>query len=91
MGKDNWRPAWDREGREPPWASGTAAKNWHNVFGGNKYLWGNTPALDVLKLEQNEGLSYRDDIALLFAGEYYFPVGLYILKHNSVRRLTPCY
>jgi hypothetical protein len=31
-------------------------------------LWGNTPALDILKLEQNEGLSYQDDIALLFAG-----------------------
>jgi hypothetical protein len=43
MGKDNWRPAWDREGREPPWAGGTAAKNWHNVFGGNKYLWGTLP------------------------------------------------
>jgi hypothetical protein len=68
MGKDNWRPAWDREGRAPPWASGIAAKNWHNVFGGSKYLWGNTPALDILKLEQNEGLSYQDDIALLFAG-----------------------
>jgi hypothetical protein len=68
MGKDNWRPAWDREGRKPPWASDTAAKNWHNVFGGNKYLWGNTPALDVLKLEQNEGLGYQDDIVLLFAG-----------------------
>ena len=46
----------------------TAAKNWHNVFGGNKYLWGNTPALDVLKLEQNEVLGYQDDIVLLFAG-----------------------
>jgi hypothetical protein len=69
MGKEDWRPAWDREGREPPWASGAASRNWHNVFGGSKYLWGNTPALDVLKLEQNEGIGYRDDIALLFAGQ----------------------
>ena len=36
-------------------------------------MWGNTPALDVLKLEQNEGLSYQDDIALLFAGYSYIP------------------
>jgi len=63
MGKDNWRPSWDREGRVPPWATGQAAKNLHNTFGGNKYLWGNTPAFDVLKLEQNEGLDYRDDIS----------------------------
>ncbi|KAH8593889.1 hypothetical protein B0O99DRAFT_546517 [Bisporella sp. PMI_857] len=67
MGKETWRPAWDCEGREPPWATGAAAKNWHNPFGVGKDLWGNTPALDVLNLEQNEGLGYRDDVALLFA------------------------
>lgn len=90
MGKDNWRPAWDREGREPAWTTGAASKNWHNPFGGGKYLWGNVPALDVLKLEQNEGIGYRGDLALLFAGQYYVPVRFNILMHNSVRRLAPC-
>ncbi len=69
MSKESWRPAWEREGREPAWAKGAAAQNWHNPFGGDKYLWGNTPAFDVLKLEQNEGLKYREDLALLFAGQ----------------------
>ena len=65
----NWRPAWDREGREPAWASTTASRNWHNPFGGEKYLWGNIPAIDVLRLSENEGNAYPDDIALLFAGQ----------------------
>ncbi|KAH8674391.1 hypothetical protein BGZ60DRAFT_468760 [Tricladium varicosporioides] len=67
MAKEHWRPAWDREGRIPHWASGVASTNWHNVFGGSKYLWGNTPAVDVLNLERNEGIDYKEDIALLFA------------------------
>ncbi|OBT66458.1 hypothetical protein VE03_03695 [Pseudogymnoascus sp. 23342-1-I1] len=67
MIKDKWRPAYYLEGRTPAWEIGAAASNLHNPFGGEKYLWGNTPALDVLKLEQNEGLGYADDIALLFA------------------------
>ncbi|KAL2063905.1 hypothetical protein VTL71DRAFT_4399 [Oculimacula yallundae] len=67
MGKKNWRPAWDREGRIPHWASSEASTNLHNVFGGSKYLWGNTPAVDVLRLERNEGVKYQEDIALLFA------------------------
>ena len=69
MAKEHWRPAWDREGRIPPWASGVASTNWHNVFGGSKYLWGNTPAVDVLNLKRNEGIGYKEDIALLFAGQ----------------------
>lgn len=70
MTKEHWRPAWDREGRTPHWASDEASRNWHNVFGGSKYLWGNTAAVDVLNLERNEGIGYKEDIALLFAGEY---------------------
>ncbi|OBT41478.1 hypothetical protein VE00_07576 [Pseudogymnoascus sp. WSF 3629] len=67
MSKDKWSPAYYREGRKPAWEIGAAASNFHNRFGGQKYLWGNTPAMDVLNLEQNEGLNYADDIALLFA------------------------
>ncbi|KFY06924.1 hypothetical protein V492_07605 [Pseudogymnoascus sp. VKM F-4246] len=67
MSKDKWQPAYYREGRQPAWETNAAASNFHNPFGGGKYLWGNTPALDVLKLEQNEGLGYAEDISLLFA------------------------
>lgn len=42
----------------------------HNPFGGAKYLWGNTPAIDVVNLERNEGLDFKDDLYLLFAGKY---------------------
>ncbi|KAK5701102.1 hypothetical protein LTR17_022899 [Elasticomyces elasticus] len=37
------------------------------TFGGKKYLWGNMPAFDVLKLVQNEGETYAQDLSLLFA------------------------
>ncbi|KAF2792338.1 hypothetical protein K505DRAFT_307801 [Melanomma pulvis-pyrius CBS 109.77] len=67
LSKAKWRPAWDRENRHPPWANGQAAVNIHNPFGGGKYLWGNVPAFDVLKLKENEGEGYAEDVALLFA------------------------
>ncbi|KAJ5356800.1 hypothetical protein N7517_011409 [Penicillium concentricum] len=61
----DWRPAWDREGRDPAWV--VASQYLHNTFGNVKYLWGNAPAIDVLQLEKNESLHYQEDIALLFA------------------------
>lgn len=38
--------------------------------GPNKYLWGSTPAVDVLQLESNEGTRYDGDLRLLFAGVF---------------------
>lgn len=38
------------------------------VFGSKKYLWGNMPAFDVLELESNEGIGFKADLRLLFAG-----------------------
>ncbi len=38
------------------------------AFGGTKYLWGNMPAQDFVKLEQKEGSTYDKDLQLLFAG-----------------------
>jgi hypothetical protein len=70
LSKGTWRPAWDLEGRVPGWALPAAAKNACNVFGGKNYLWGNVPAIDVLQLGQNEGDSYKENLALLFAGSY---------------------
>ena len=37
-------------------------------FGGTKYLWGNMPAIDIVKLQQNEGVDYDKKLQLLFAG-----------------------
>lgn len=69
MASSTWRPAWEREGHEPSWAMGVEAGNAHNPFGGCKFLWGNTPAIDVLQIDRNEGRTYCRDIALLFAGK----------------------
>lgn len=38
-------------------------------FGGKYYMWGNMPALDVLRLEENEGFEENGNYALLFAGK----------------------
>jgi hypothetical protein len=90
MSKENWRPAWDRECRQPAWATGQASRNLHNPFGNNKYLWGNTPAFDVLNLDQNEGLDYPEDLALLFAGWFSTICTVYVLTCDSVRRPASC-
>lgn len=90
MSKETWCPAWHREGRLPAWETNETVSNFHNPLGGGKYLWGNTPAGDVLNLERNEGLSYADDIALLFAGKSYAQFVLCTLTHCSLGRFTPC-
>ncbi|PFH56608.1 hypothetical protein XA68_16257 [Ophiocordyceps unilateralis] len=69
MAKQSWRPAWDCEFRRPAWAGDAAADTRHNPLGGRKHLWGNTPAIDMLQLEKNEGLDYQKDLSLLLAGE----------------------
>jgi hypothetical protein len=48
---------------------GQARNNAHNPYGGDLYLWGNVPAIDILRLPDNEGAGYSDDIELLFAGQ----------------------
>jgi hypothetical protein len=37
-------------------------------FGTRKYLWGNVPSIDIIKLDDNEGASYDQDLKILFAG-----------------------
>lgn len=90
MSKDKWQPAYYREGRQPAWETNAAASNFHNPFGGGKYLWGNTPAMDVLKLEQNEGLGYAEDISLLFAGKSSAELVGHTITCCSLGRFTPC-
>jgi hypothetical protein len=53
----------------PSWANAEASKKFHNLFGSSKYLWGNTPAIDIARIPENEGLTYNGSIALLFAGK----------------------
>ncbi|KAF1831410.1 hypothetical protein BDW02DRAFT_531923 [Decorospora gaudefroyi] len=67
LNKASWMPDWDRNNRAPAWASGEAATNFHNPFGSNKYLWGNTPAMDIARIPENEGLGYDKDMSFLFA------------------------
>ena len=69
LGKPNWRPAWERENRNPFMTDTSPTSAGHNLYGGGHYLLGNTPALDVLCLEKNEGVMYDKDIYLLFAGQ----------------------
>ena len=38
------------------------------AFGNRKYLLGNMPSFDVLKLGDNEGDSFDQDLKTLFAG-----------------------
>ncbi|KAI2625261.1 hypothetical protein GGS26DRAFT_592947 [Hypomontagnella submonticulosa] len=38
-----------------------------NPFDPNEHFWGNTSATDVLQLQENEGISYGKNIAILFA------------------------
>ncbi|KAK2737103.1 mynd finger family protein [Colletotrichum kahawae] len=39
----------------------------NNTGRAGKYLWGNVPAFDVLRLGANEGVSYDEQLRLLFA------------------------
>ena len=58
-------PGWVKQGRLPSWVSNSGHSS---AFGVNQYLWGNMPAVDILKFEQNEGVSkIHHDIRLLFA------------------------
>ena len=43
----------------------------HTSHGRQVYLWGNVPALDVIKLQHNEGVDFAGNLRLLFAGEDY--------------------
>ena len=68
--KASWRPSWDVENRRPAFIDddeGPLIR--YASHGRNKYLWGKVPALDIVKLEQNEGVNFAGNLRLLFAGE----------------------
>lgn len=63
--KPGWQPSWIVENRRPAFVNDDAIGT---SFGTKKYLWGNCPAIDVLKLQENEGVDWHKDVKLLFAG-----------------------
>ncbi|KAI8656486.1 DUF4470 domain-containing protein [Fusarium sp. Ph1] len=58
-----WVPSWSVEGRQPTFGQ----EGYVAPFATHKNIWGDVPALDILKLDQNEGVQYYKDLALLFA------------------------
>jgi hypothetical protein len=54
-------------------------------FGGKKFLWGNVPALDVLRLDSNEGEQYQGQLSLLFAG-IYMPINAVPQPNTDIER-----
>ena len=65
LGKRSWLPAWYFGERKRAILDESDKKQHFN----RKYLFGNMPALDVINLEQNEGLDFRGDLNVLFAGK----------------------
>lgn len=54
------------ENRVPDFVGGDGYE--HISFGGKKHHWGNVPAVDMLRLQENEGSGLDEDCRLLFAG-----------------------
>lgn len=57
-----WAPIWKHENRAPAYSGKEELIDGTKVF-----LWGNMPAIDVLKLRENEGVTWHKDLHLLFA------------------------
>jgi len=65
LSRENWKPNWVVEERKPTFVNNRPML----TFGGKKYYWGNMPALDILRLSENEGRSHNHEFRLLFAGK----------------------
>ncbi|KAH7361664.1 hypothetical protein B0T11DRAFT_327821 [Plectosphaerella cucumerina] len=59
LNKESWMPAWYEEGRVPTFVTETTPQD----IGPPRHLWGSAPAVDVLKLDANEG---NDDLRNAF-------------------------
>ena len=63
--KGKYVPGWIQQDRLPSFVSDD---DFTTPFGMNQYLWGNMPAVDMLKMEENEGANdIHRDMNLLFA------------------------
>ncbi|KAL8375616.1 hypothetical protein RB595_006946 [Gaeumannomyces hyphopodioides] len=61
--KMTWKPIWIRQRRQPTFVSEDDSPT---ILGTFKYLWGNVPAIDIVKLRENEGVDFKGDLCLLF-------------------------
>ncbi|KAH7413716.1 hypothetical protein DE146DRAFT_761995 [Phaeosphaeria sp. MPI-PUGE-AT-0046c] len=63
--KTPYKPRWQTEKRIPEFMGGPPLAQ----FGSLQYLWGNVPAIDLLKVTENEGNEaiLQQDVSLLFA------------------------
>ncbi|KAF2675332.1 hypothetical protein BT63DRAFT_366383 [Microthyrium microscopicum] len=59
--KKSWKPLWYVQGRDAAFED----QGFLNLE--VKYLWGNTPAIDILVLEKHEDVSNNKDLHILFA------------------------
>jgi hypothetical protein len=66
--KAGWKPQWETENRKPDFITEGGPPESVQSYGAKKFLWGNVPALDILKCKQNEGEDLPEDLRLLFAG-----------------------
>ncbi|KAF5658279.1 SET MYND domain-containing protein [Fusarium denticulatum] len=66
LNSDSWKPGWVLQHRNPVFAPGSQVPP-NNRRGGVTWILGSVPALDVLKLDANEGESYQGKLSLLFA------------------------
>lgn len=63
--KSKYVPGWIKQDRPPSWISDSELSS---KFGVNQYLWGNMPAVDILNMEENEGVNdVHRNMSLLFA------------------------
>ncbi|KAL8358182.1 hypothetical protein RB598_002789 [Gaeumannomyces tritici] len=69
--KAGWQPGWAKEGRPPSFLTFLTNGGRQSLvppFGSpKKYLWGNVPAIDVVKLQSNEGTGFKQGLDMLFA------------------------
>ncbi|KAF5534428.1 hypothetical protein FPHYL_13431 [Fusarium phyllophilum] len=66
LNSDTWKPGWILQNRTPAFAPGGQVPP-NKSLGGDTWIFGSVPALDVLKLDGNEGESYQGKLSLLFA------------------------
>ena len=70
MAKSTWRPQWAQQGH-PPTFIGIGNDPMAPCHAANRFswLWGNTPAIDVLNLARNEGSCFGGGFNICFAGK----------------------
>ena len=61
----NWRPGWEAGMKMPSFTTSRGMVTNQR----QQYLIGNTPAIDILNIEKNEGIYLSENPKLLFAGE----------------------